>query len=94
MVVGSSQSPDHGLSPECKKDLYSRPLLTLQLYHQCHCLLDLFSFNFVCRKHDYDLCNICFGRTGNDADYVRLDSPLNNRDSWDFNGFHNQVCNQ
>lgn len=27
-------------------------------------------------RHDYDLCSICFSRTGNDADYARIDFPL------------------
>lgn len=30
-----------------------------------------------CRKEDYDLCNSCFDDMGSEAEYIRMDLPLN-----------------
>uniref|UniRef100_A0A7N0TJH4 ZZ-type domain-containing protein n=1 Tax=Kalanchoe fedtschenkoi TaxID=63787 RepID=A0A7N0TJH4_KALFE len=27
-------------------------------------------------RYNYDLCSLCYGKSGNEADYVRIDSPL------------------
>ncbi|KNA18528.1 hypothetical protein SOVF_069950 [Spinacia oleracea] len=39
-------------------------------------------------KHDYDLCHICFGRMGNDADYSRFDFPVHSRHPMAFKSFY------
>ncbi|XP_039008254.1 protein JOKA2-like isoform X2 [Hibiscus syriacus] len=33
-------------------------------------------------KDDYDLCSICFSKMGNEADYVRMDRPVNSSNPW------------
>lgn len=39
-------------------------------------------------KHDYDLCNVCFGRMGNNVEYSRIDFPLPYRHPWTLKGFY------
>lgn len=33
----------------------------------------------LCRKENYDLCNICFNEMGNGTDYIRMDHPASAR---------------
>ncbi|PHU23802.1 hypothetical protein BC332_08909 [Capsicum chinense] len=39
-------------------------------------------------KENYDLCSICFGEMGNDADYIRMDRPVTYPHPLSFKGLH------
>ncbi|XP_057459971.1 protein JOKA2-like [Actinidia eriantha] len=37
-------------------------------------------------KDNYDLCNVCFSKMGNEADYIRMDHPVSGRRLYSFKG--------
>lgn len=45
-------------------------------------------------KDDYDLCSLCFGAVSNVSDYIRMDHPMNPRQTISFKGVHDPSRNR
>ncbi|KAK4362521.1 hypothetical protein RND71_017762 [Anisodus tanguticus] len=45
-------------------------------------------------KENYDLCSICSAEMGNDADYIRMDRPLDYQHPFSFGGVHDLQIQQ